>query len=319
MIKMTNALASPERNSAPRRDSYIHETRWARFASRHMSKVVVLPSLIAILIAVYGFMVWTGVISMTTSTVLPNYNFVGLDQYERLWNNKMWLTAVNNIVVFSFLFILFSVVVGLALAIFLDQKLMAEGYLRSIYLYPMALSLIVTGTAWKWILNPGLGLERLAHQLGWESFQFGWLIEPDKAIYTIVIAAVWQSSGFVMALFLAALRGVDQDIVMAARLDGAKPIYIYRRIILPLLGPSFLTAFVILIHQSIKSFDLVVALTAGGPGIATQLPATFMYTQTFGRNSMALGSASAVMIFLTVFAIIVPYLYSEARRNRNVH
>lgn len=316
---MINELVSQDGKSTPRPQSNFSEAAVVRFANKHMSKIVVLPSLIAIGIAVYGFMAWTGIISLTSSTVLPNYNFVGFDQYERLWSNKMWLTSVDNIVIFSFLFILFSVVVGLALAIFLDQKLMAEGVLRSIYLYPMALSLIVTGTAWKWILNPGLGLEHLAHQLGWESFEFSWLINPDKAIYTIVIAAVWQSSGFVMALFLAALRGVDQDIVMAARLDGARPIYIYRRIILPLLAPSFLTAFVILIHQSVKSFDLVIALTSGGPGISTQLPATFMYAQTFGRNSMALGSASAVMIFMTVFAIVVPYLYSEARRNRNVH
>lgn len=193
-----------------------------------------------------------------------------------------------------------------------------EGVLRTLYLYPMALSFIVTGTAWKWILNPGLGLERLAHEFGWTSFKFDWVVDPEMAIYTVVIAAVWQSSGFVMALFLAALRGVDQDIVMAARLDGATPFYIYRKVILPLLAPSFLTAFVILVHQAVKSFDLVVALTSGGPGNSTQLPATFMYTQTFGRNSMALGASSAVMIFMTVFAIIVPYLYFEARKSSHV-
>lgn len=296
--------------------SSIHrQAGWAQFATHHMSKLVVAPSLFAIGIAVYGFMIWTGVISLTASSVMPNYHFVGFEQYAKLWSNKMWLTAVGNIVIFSFLFIAFSIALGLALAIFLDQKLRAEGFLRTLYLYPMALSFIVTGTAWKWILNPGLGLERLAHEFGWSSFKFGWIVDPKMAIYTVVIAAVWQSSGFVMALFLAALRGVDHDIVMAARLDGAKPFYIYRRVILPLLAPSFLTAFVILVHQAVKSFDLVIALTSGGPGNATQLPATFMYIQTFGRNSMGLGAASAVMIFMTVFAIIVPYLYSEARRN----
>jgi glucose/mannose transport system permease protein len=293
--------------------------RLALFSTQHMSKVVVAPSLFVIAVGVYGFMIWTGVISLTSSTILPNYNFVGFDQYARLWSNKMWLTAVSNIVVFSFLFIFFCIALGLALAIFLDQKLQAEGLLRTIYLYPMALSFIVTGTAWKWILNPGLGLERLAHDYGWTSFSFDWLVNPQMAIYTVVIAAVWQSSGFVMALFLAALRGVDHDIVLAARLDGARPVYIYRRVILPLLAPSFLTAFVILVHQAVKSFDLVVALTAGGPGNSTQLPATFMYIQTFGRNSMALGASSAVMIFMTVFAIIVPYLYSEARKNAHAH
>ncbi|WP_207907884.1 carbohydrate ABC transporter permease [Sinorhizobium americanum] len=284
-----------------------------------MSRLVVAPSVVAIGVVVYGFMAWTGVISLTSSSVMPNYDFVGFDQYKRLWSHRIWLVAVDNIVVFSLLFIVLAVAIGLALAIFLDQKLRGEGVLRTLYLYPMALSFIVTGTAWKWILNPGLGLERLAQELGWDSFEFGWIVDPEMAIYTIVIAAVWQSSGFVMALFLAALRGVDQDIVMAARLDGAKPVYIYRKVILPLLAPSFLTAFVILVHQAVKSFDLVVALTAGGPGNSTQLPATFMYTQTFGRNSMALGASSAVMIFMTVFAIIVPYLYFEARKNSHAH
>ncbi|RVH51406.1 sugar ABC transporter permease [Sinorhizobium meliloti] len=294
------------------------ERRWAQFAARHMSWLVVTPSVVAIGIAVYGFMFWTGIISLTSSSVMPNYDFVGLDQYQRLWSHRIWLVAVDNIVVSSMLFIVLAVAIGLALAIFLDQRLQGEGVLRTLYLYPMALSFIVTGTAWKWILNPGLGLERLAHEFGWTSFKFDWIVDPEMAIYTVVIAAVWQSSGFVMALFLAALRGVDQDIVMAARLDGATPLYIYRKVILPLLAPSFLTAFVILVHQAVKSFDLVVALTSGGPGNSTQLPATFMYTQTFGRNSMALGASSAVMIFMTVFAIIVPYLYFEARKSSHV-
>jgi glucose/mannose transport system permease protein len=294
------------------------ERRWAQFAARHMSWLVVTPSVVAIGIAVYGFMFWTGIISLTSSSVMPNYDFVGLNQYQRLWSHRIWLVAVDNIVVFSMLFIVLAVAIGLALAIFLDQRLQGEGVLRTLYLYPMALSFIVTGTAWKWILNPGLGLERLAHEFGWTSFKFDWVVDPEMAIYTVVIAAVWQSSGFVMALFLAALRGVDQDIVMAARLDGATPFYIYRKVILPLLAPSFLTAFVILVHQAVKSFDLVVALTSGGPGNSTQLPATFMYTQTFGRNSMALGASSAVMIFMTVFAIIVPYLYFEARKSSHV-
>lgn len=264
-------------------------------------------------------MIWTGVISFTSSTMLPRYNLVGFDQYVRLWSNPIWLIAVKNIAIFASLFIVMSVSLGLFLAIFLDQKLHAEGFLRTIYLYPMALSFIVTGTAWKWILNPGLGLEKLFHDAGWASFKFDWLVNPEFAIFTIVIAGVWQSSGFVMALFLAALRGVDGDIVKAARLDGAGPFQIYRKVVLPLLGPTFLTAFVILVHQAVKSFDLVVALTSGGPGNSTQLPATFMYTQTFGRNSMAIGAASAVMIFMTIFAIIVPYLYSETRRNRDVY
>ncbi|WP_292168627.1 sugar ABC transporter permease [Mesorhizobium sp.] len=273
--------------------------------------------MVIVLVVIYGFMVWTGVISLTASKMLPNYSFVGFAQYGRLWSNPIWQIAVSNIFIFGFLFIGFSTAIGLALAILIDQKIRAEGFLRTVYLYPMALSFIVTGTAWKWILNPGLGLERMLHLWGWESFRFDWLVNTQYAIYTLVIAGVWQSSGFVMALFLAALRGIDEDLVKAARLDGAGATQIYRRIIIPQLGPTFMTVGVILMQQAVKSFDLVVALTSGGPGNSTNLPATFMYTQTFGRDQMAVGAASAIMILMTVAAIVVPYLYIDIRNNRN--
>ena len=277
-------------------------------------QLAVAPSLAIVAVAVYGFMLWTGYISVSKSTILPNYEWAGLQQYQRLWSNPIWFIAVSNIFVFGGLFISLSIIIGLGMAILLDQRIRIEGVLRTIYLYPMALSFIVTGTAWKWILNPGLGVEHLVRVWGWDSFRFDWLVNPQFAVYTLVIAGVWQSSGFVMALFLAGLRGVDGEMVKAARLDGAGPIQIYRRIILPLLMPTFLTAGVILTHQAVKSFDLVVALTAGGPANSTQLPATFMYAQTFGRDQMGVGAASAVMIFMTVVAIIVPYLYTDIRR-----
>ena len=205
---------------------------------------------------------------------------------------------------------------GLAIAILLDQRIRAEGALRTVYLYPMALSFIVTGTAWKWILNPGLGLEKLVRDWGFEGFSFGWLVDPEMAIYTIVIAAVWQSAGFVMALFLAGLRGIDDNIIKAARIDGAGLPTIYRRIVIPALRPVFFSAFIILTHIAIKSFDLVMALTGGGPGFATDLPATFMYTFAFTRGQIGLGSAAAMMMLMAVVAIIVPYLYSELRGGR---
>lgn len=285
-----------------------------RWTGARMAQIAVAPSLAIIAIVVYGFMLWTGYISFTRSTIMPNYNWAGMLNYQKLWANPLWLIAVENIFIFGGLFILFSVAIGLTMAIFLDQKIRAEGVLRTIYLYPMALSFIVTGTAWKWILNPGLGIERLMHLWGWENFHFDWLINPTYAVYTLVIAGVWQSSGFTMALFLAGLRGIDEELIKAARLDGAKSFQIYRRLILPLLAPTFLTVAVILLHQAIKSFDLVVALTSGGPGNSTQLPATFMYMQTFGRDQIGVGAASAVMIFMTVSAIIIPYLYSDIRR-----
>ena len=185
--------------------------------------------------------------------------------------------------------------------------------MRTIYLYPMAISFIVTGTAWKWFLNPGLGLERTLHAWGWTSFHFDWLINTHMAIYTVVIAGVWQATGFCMAMFLAGLRGIDAEILRAAELDGASAWATYRRIVIPMLRPAFLSAFVVLAYMAIKSYDLVIALTGGGPGNATELPSTFMYSYTFTRNQMSVGAASAVTMLMTVAAVIIPYLYSELR------
>jgi len=218
--------------------------------------------------------------------------------------------------IFGSLYIIICSVLGLGLAILLDQKIRAEGVLRPIYLYPMALSFIVTGTAWKWFLDPGIGLEHTMHQWGWESFTFTWIKDRNMAIYTLVIAAVWQSSGFVMAMFLAGLRGVDNEIIKAAQIDGASNLTIYRRIIIPLMRPVFLSAFVVLAHLAIKAYDLVIALTGGGPGQATELPATFMYSYTFTRNSMGIGAASATIMLIMIASIIIPYLYSELRLGR---
>ena len=210
-----------------------------------------------------------------------------------------------------------SSLLGLLLAIFLDQKIRGEGAIRTIYLYPMAVSFIVTGTAWKWILNPGLGLEKLAHDLGFSDFEFRWLVEQEMAIYCIVIAAVWQSSGFVMAMFLAGLRGVDDSLIKAAEIDGASPVRAYWHVILPIMRPVFFSSIVITAHIAIKSFDLVQALTGGGPGYASDLPANFMYTFAFNRAEMGLGAASAMIMLCGVLAILVPYLYSELRGQKN--
>jgi glucose/mannose transport system permease protein len=238
----------------------------------------------------------------------------GLRPYERLWANNNWWTSLENLLIFSVLYIGVATLVGLLLAILLDQKIRGEGFLRTIYLYPMALSFIVTGTAWKWLLNPGIGIEKVVRDWGFETFTLGWITQPRTAIYCVVIAAVWQSSGFVMAMFLAGLRGIDGEIVKAAQIDGASTFQTYRRIVIPLMRPVFLTSFVILAHLAIKSYDLVIALTDGGPGTSTWLPAVFMYKMTFTRNEVAMGAASAVMMLMTVAAIMVPYLYSELRQ-----
>jgi glucose/mannose transport system permease protein len=284
-----------------------------RRIERWLPQIVVSPLFAASLFFVYGFIAWTVYISFTRSGVMPNYDFAGLLQYERLWATPRWHVALSNLFIFSSLFIAGCLAIGILLAILLDQRIRIEGTIRTIYLYPMALSFIVTGTAWKWILNPGLGIENLVRELGFESFRFDWLVNPDMAIYTVVIAGVWQSSGYVMALFLAGLRSVDDEIIKAAAIDGAGPIRTYFRIVLPMIRPIFFSSIIILTHIAIKSFDLVVALTGGGPGYATDLPATFMYSFAFQRSELGVAAASAVMMLATIMAIIVPYLYSELR------
>lgn len=276
-------------------------------------KLVLAPSFAMILLFVYAFILYTGYLSLTDSKMLPSYGLVGFENYAKLWKLPHWWRALGNLAIFGVLYIVVCSVLGLFLAILLDQKIRAEGFLRPIYLYPMALSFIVTGTAWKWFLDPGIGLENTMHLWGWDSFSFTWIKDRNLAIYTVVMAAVWQSSGFVMAMFLAGLRGVDNEIIKAAQIDGASTTTIYRRIIIPLMRPVFLSAFVVLAHLAIKSYDLVVALTGGGPGQATELPATFMYSYTFTRNQMGIGASSAMIMLIMIFSIIIPYLYSELR------
>ena len=285
-------------------------TKWLE---ENTPKLVLAPSFVVVLIFVYGFIAWTAWVSFTRSLLLPKYEIDGIILYERLFDSPRWDTAFSNLFVFGFLFIVIAMILGLILAILLDQNIRTEGAIRTIYLYPMALSMIVTGTAWKWILNPGLGLEATVRGWGFENFTFDWLVDPDMAIYTIVIAAIWQSSGFVMALFLAGLRSVDQEIIKAAQVDGIPTWRVYTAIIIPAMAPIFLSAFIVLSHLAIKSFDLVIALTGGGPGYATDLPATYMYTMAFSRGDIGQAASSAMIMMMVVFAIVVPYLYSELR------
>jgi glucose/mannose transport system permease protein len=281
-----------------------------------LPRLVLAPSFAVTILFVYGFILFTIILSFTGSKMLPKFDFVGFDNYVRLFALDHWHTAIGNIAVFASLYIIICTAIGLMLAIFLDQKIRGEGMLRPIFLYPMALSFIVTGTAWKWFLDPGIGLEKVVRGWGWESFSFTWIKDNDLAIYCIVIAAVWQTSGFVMAMFLAGLRGIDNEILKAAQIDGASNWQLYHRIVIPLLRPAFLSAFVILSHLAIKSYDLVIALTGGGPGRATEMPATFMYSYTFTRNQMGIGASSAVIMLMTIAAIMVPYLYAELREKK---
>ncbi|QNI03566.1 sugar ABC transporter permease [Halomonas sp. SH5A2] len=282
-----------------------------------LPRLVLAPSVAISLFFVYGFMLWTFILSLTSSRMLPSYDFVGFGQYARLMQNDRWWVASTNLMIFGSLFVVICLVIGVLLAMLLDQKIRQEGALRTIYLYPMALSFIVTGVVWKWLLNPSLGIQAMVRSWGFESFRFDWLVDSDMVIYTLVIAAVWQASGFVMALFLAGLRGIDDSIIKAAQLDGASLPRVYWRVVMPCLRPVVFSAVMILAHIAIKSFDLVVALTGGGPGYASDLPATFMYAHAFNRAQIGLGSASAMLMLGGVLAILIPYLYSELRSRRH--
>lgn len=285
----------------------------ARSFDTVLPRLVLAPAFVLGLAFIYGFMAWNGLLSVTASRMLPNYELVGLAQYARLWEMDRWWVALKNLAIFGFLYVGIAMALGIFLAILLDQKVRGEGVIRTIYLYPMALSFVVTGTAWKWILNPSDGLQKLVQDLGWTSFTFDWLVQSDMAVYCVVIAGVWQSAGFTMALFLAGLRGIDDSIIKAAQIDGASLPRIYWRIVLPALRPVFFSTLMVLAHLAIKSFDLVMALTAGGPGYATDVPATFMFAMSFTRGQIGLGAASATIMLATVAAIVVPYLYSELR------
>jgi glucose/mannose transport system permease protein len=279
-----------------------------------LPKLLITPSALLVLVCVYGYIKFTVYLSFTASTILPTMEWAGTAAYSRLFGLENWWLSLSNLWVFASLYIFIAMALGLALAILIDQKIRAESGFRSIFLYPMALSFIVTGTAWKWLLDPGVGLEHTLHTLGFSNFSFGWIKDSEMAIYCVVIAAVWQTTGFVMAMFLAGLRGVDSEQVNAARLDGANTWQIYHHIIVPQLGPVFISAFVILAHMAIKSYDLVIALTNGGPGRSTWLPSVFMYQYTFTRNEMAVGAASSVLMLLGIAVVVLPYLYSELRK-----
>jgi glucose/mannose transport system permease protein len=284
----------------------------------YLPKLLFSPSVLLVLVTVYGYIMFTVYLSFTASTMMPEFDLQGPAAYKRLLGLENWQVSLHNLTIFSLLYILIAMALGLALAILIDQRIRLESGFRSIFLYPMALSFIVTGTAWKWLLDPGVGLERSMHLLGWESFSFTWIKDSEMAIYCVVIAAVWQTTGFVMAMFLAGLRGVDTEQVNAAKVDGARTWQIYLRIVLPQLGHVFVSSFVILAHMAIKSYDLIVALTNGGPGRSTWLPSVFMYQYTFTRNEMAVGAASSVLMLLATAVVVLPYLFNEMRKAKNV-
>ncbi|WP_373992004.1 carbohydrate ABC transporter permease [Duganella sp. BuS-21] len=276
--------------------------------------IAILPMALTVLLAYLGTMLWTARVSVSSSRTFPASDFVGASQYIRLFNNERWLLSLQNVAVYGVLFIAACLILGFLLAVFIDQKVMAEGALRTIFLYPYAMSFVATGLIWQWILNPELGIQEVLRKLGWENAQFDWIVDQDMAIYTIVLATVWQASGLVMALMLSGLRGVDEEIWKAARIDGIPRWRVYVSIVLPMLGPSVSTAFVLLFVMVVKVFDAVVAMTQGGPGTASEVPAKFIMDYLFGRANIGLASAASIVLLLTVLAIVAPLYFVRNRR-----
>ncbi len=281
----------------------------------------VLPSIIAIFIFIYMFIGWTGYISLTKwNNVIPNLKFVGLRNYIRLFQIERFQIDLHNTLVFTLLFITSCIVLGLGLAILLDQKIKGESIFRSIFLFPMSLSFIVTGVVWRWILNPGskqlgsVGINQLFDKIGLGFLKSGWYTDPNIGIKAVVIAAVWQLSGYTMAMYLAGLRGIPYELREAAQVDGATPTQVYRYIILPLLKPITIGAIIILGHISLKIFDLIMAMTGPGAGFCTDVPAYFMYDTTFRGNKFAQGASIAIVMLIMVGVLVIPYLIYNARR-----
>lgn len=275
------------------------------------AKIAATPMILTALVIFVGCSVWTIVYSFTNSRLLPKTNFVGFDQYERLWSTKRWMIAVENVAIYGVLSLIFTMIIGFFLAALLDRKIRFEDTFRTIFLYPFALSFIVTGLVWQWILNPEFGVQKIVRSLGWETFIFDPLFNAEIVIYGILIAGLWQGTGLVMVIMLAGLRGIPEDIWKAARVDGIGTAKTYTHIILPMMKPVLVTALVLISAGIVKVYDLVVAQTAGGPGIASDVPAKYVYDSLFQRQNLGQGFAASTMMLVMVIIILIPYLYLQ--------
>ena len=275
------------------------------------AKIAAIPMILTALVVFTGGTIWTIVYSFTNSRLLPRENFVGLQQYERLWSSAKWHIAIENLLIYGICSLIFSLVIGFMLAALLDQKIRFESTFRTIFLYPFALSFIVTGLVWQWILNPQFGIEGVVRSWGWTSFSFDPLYNSDIVIYGILIAGLWQSTRLIMCLMLAVLRGIDEDIWKAARVDGIPMWKTYLFIVLPLMRPVFVTTLVLIPSGLVKVYDLVVAQTGGGPGISSEVPAKYVYDAMFLSQNLGQGFAASTMMLLSVLIVLIPWAYLE--------
>jgi glucose/mannose transport system permease protein len=281
-----------------------------------MAWLALSPMAAAVLWVYLGSVAWSVRVSFSSSRTLPIADFVGMKQYARLFGSDRWTLSLQNMALFGALFVAGCLVLGFLLAVFIDQRVKGEGLLRTVFLYPYAMSFVATGLVWQWMLNPELGLQSTVRSWGFPAFTFDWIVRQDAVMYAIAIAAVWQASGLVMALMLAGLRGIDESLWMAARIDGIPPWRVYASIVLPMMGASFGTAFVLLAVGVVKVFDVVVAMTQGGPGLASEVPAKFIIDNLFGRANIGLASAASTVLLLTVLALLAPWLYARGRTGR---
>ena len=266
------------------------------------------------LLVYVGTVVWSARISLSGSKIVPRYDWVGFAQYERLFSSERWSVSLHHALIFGVLFIAAALVLGFLLAVFIDQRVRGEAVLRTIFLYPYAMSFIATGLIWQWMLNPALGLQATLRSWGWSDATVDWIVRQDRVIYTIVLAAVWQASGLVMAVLLASLRGVDPEQWSAARIEGVPRWRYYLHIVVPQLAPAFATCFVLLAVAVVRLFDVVVAMTAGGPGDASEVPAKFIMDNLFTRANVGLASAASMVMLVTVMAVVAPWLYVQRLR-----
>ncbi|EDQ35379.2 ABC-type sugar transport system, permease component [Hoeflea phototrophica DFL-43] len=275
------------------------------------SKIAALPMIFTALVVFVGGTLWTVFYSFTNSKLLPREKFVGFDQYERLWSTSRWVISIENLMLYGVFSLIFSLVIGFCLAALLDQKIRFEDTFRTILLYPFALSFIVTGLVWQWLLNPQFGVQAIVRGWGWESFTFDPLYNPDIVMFGLLIAGLWQGTGFIMCLMLAGLRGIDEDIWKAARVDGIPMWKTYLFIIIPMMRPVFITTLVIIASGIVKLYDLVVAQTSGGPGNASEVPAKYVYDYMFQAQNLGQGFAASTMMLLTVLIVLIPWAYLE--------
>ena len=275
------------------------------------AKIAAIPMILTALVVFTGGTLWTVTYSFTSSKLLPRADFVGLDQYERLWGTQRWMVSIENLLVYGACMVVLSLVLGFILAALLDQKIRFENTFRTILLYPFALSFIVTGLVWQWLLNPDFGIQSVIQRMGWESFDFDPLYNADIVIYGVLIAGLWQGTGLVMCLMLAGLRGIDQEIWKAARVDGIPMWKTYIFIVIPMMRPVFITTLVIIASGIVRLYDLIVAQTGGGPGIASDVPAKYVYDYMFQGQNLGQGFAASTMMLLAVLVVIIPWAYLE--------